>query len=47
MAKITRSIVISGLSGSLGMWLYVRQTWDDNTIINVKRVFSNRRFSKE
>lgn len=46
MAKVTRNIVMSGLSGSLGKDLVVRQMRDGRTIISAKPNFSNRQFSE-
>src|SRR5215211_5290752 len=47
MAKVTKNIAMSGLSGSLGKHLYIRQTRDGRTIISAKPDFSNRQFSEE
>lgn len=46
-AKVTRNIVMSGLSGSLGPGHYARVTKDGRTIISAKPDFSNRQFSEE
>ena len=46
MAKVTRNIAMSGLSGSLGKDFYVRQTRDGRTIISAKPDFRNRQFSE-
>jgi hypothetical protein len=46
MAKVTRNIVMSGLSGSLGKDLVVRQMRDGRTIVSAKPDFSNRQFSE-
>ena len=45
MAKARMNPIFSGLSGSLGKDLYVRQTRDGRTIISAKPDFSNRQFS--
>ena len=46
MAKVTRNMIISGLSGSLGPDHYARTTKDGRTIISQKPDFSNRQFSE-
>lgn len=46
MAKVTRNMIISGLSGSLGPDHYARTTKDGRTIISLKPDFSNRQFSE-
>lgn len=46
MAKVTKNIIISGVSGSLGPDHYARITRDGRTIISAKPDFSNRQFSE-
>lgn len=46
MAKVISNIAMSGLSGTLGKDLYIRQTRDGRTIISAKPDFSNRQFSE-
>lgn len=46
MAKVKKNMIVSGLSGSLGMDHYARITRDGRTIISLKPDFSNRQFSE-
>ena len=46
MAKVTKNMILSGLSGSLGPDHYARTTKDGRTIISKKPDFGNRQFSE-